>query len=259
MYTSPFLSTSFLNAVLQNIARLPVLRDYFLGQPVMNGEHGMTLSMRVFFHAMWLLQDRSVFRPNKLLDHLGKYSARFRSYEQQDAHEALRILVELLLEEATNSVDNSSDCSSNTSASDSHESFMEKVFLGKLQSCVECEQCHSVSTVEEPFLDISLTLEAQDTEETCSVAGGCYTCTNPIDDIPQMDNKETQQIEKTSPPIVDLWEEEDVHQVTLGLDALFEDSNTDCSSYWDSSREPKGMYVCDENNISLTCVGFSNR
>ncbi|GJD08882.1 Ubiquitin carboxyl-terminal hydrolase 45 [Galdieria sulphuraria] len=238
-------NTCFLNAVLQNIGRLPALRSYFLGQSITSGEHGVTLSLRVFFHTMWLLQDQSIFRPHKLLDHLGKYSSRFRGYEQQDAHEALRVLMESLMEEATVNMDNSSsDSSSHSDSNHNHESWMEKVFLGKLQSCVECEQCHSISTVEEPFLDISLCLETQNTDETCSVAGGCtrnqIICDTAMmsqqsllsvdNAMLSMESNLSEQVmvneeeEKNSPEMISLWEE-DIHQVTLGLDSLFEESN----------------------------------
>ncbi|GJQ11616.1 hypothetical protein GpartN1_g3407.t1 [Galdieria partita] len=262
-------NTCFLNAVLQNIARLPALRSYFLGQPITSGEHGVTLSLRVFFHTMWLLQDCNVFRPNKLLDHLGKYSSRFRGYEQQDAHEALRILMESLIEESTSIVDNSSDCSSNSNS----ESWIEKVFLGKLQSCVECEQCHSVSKVEEPFLDISLSLESQDSNETCAVAGGCYATRNQIfcekNNNPvkneslssAKDNEIERQVndgEANSPEMVSLFEdniqlsrlEEDVDQMTLGLDSLFKESNVEWSDYVSSN--------CSDS-IGEKDVRFSNR
>lgn len=238
-------NTCFLNAVLQNVARLSALRSYFLSQSMPTGEQGLTLSLRVFFHTMWLLQDsnnNSTIRPNKLLDLLGTHSSRFRGFEQQDAHEALRALLESLMEEASTM--------NNTEDTTNSRSWVDDIFLGKLQSCVECEQCHSVSKVEEPFLDISLSLESQDTEETCcSVAGGCHDVTkspnypmntardeNTFPTFPVVLYDNNNNNNNSDPPMVSLFDEEDIHQATLGLDSLFVESNIVTSNHCFSQK-----------------------
>jgi len=244
---------SFLNAVLQNVARLSALRSYFLSQSMPTGEQGLTLSLRVFFHTMWLLQDsnnNSTIRPNKLLDLLGTHSSRFRGFEQQDAHEALRALLESLMEEASTM--------NNTEDTTNSRSWVDDIFLGKLQSCVECEQCHSVSKVEEPFLDISLSLESQDTEETCcSVAGGCHDVTkspnypmntardeNTFPTFPVVLYDNNNNNNNSDPPMVSLFDEEDIHQATLGLDSLFVESNIVTSNHCFSQKNTtQGMYL----------------
>eukprot|EP00871_Galdieria_phlegrea_P003644 jgi/Galph1/4280/GphlegSOOS_G2901.1 len=171
-------NTCFLNAVLQNVARLGPWRRYFLGPSFQSGEGSFTLALRVFFHSMWCLQDRSVLSPKKLLEHLGRQSSRFRGTSQQDSHEALRVIIELLAEETE---EPTKDNNSEQSGSDwDGEETLQSLLFGKLKSCVECEQCHTVSTVEEPFVDISLSLVKEDMLENdsiggCSMAGGCHS------------------------------------------------------------------------------------
>ncbi|KAK9095289.1 hypothetical protein Scep_026758 [Stephania cephalantha] len=86
-------------------------------------------------------------------DHISPF---FRQYEQEDAHEFLQCLLDKL----------DSSCSvmgPNEQNSPQQDSFVKKIFGGRLRSQLRCCNCEHCSNTFEPLIDLSLEIEDVDT------------------------------------------------------------------------------------------------
>lgn len=88
---------------------------------------------------------KSFITPESLFTMIGK-NPRFRGYQQQDAHEFLRYVLDRLDKE----------CLDNYSSSKNHASIINNIFGGTLQNEVNCLECGFRSHKQDPFLDLSL-------------------------------------------------------------------------------------------------------
>ena len=83
-------NTCFFNAVMQCLARVSRLRDYFVVQPEPDGEEGrMTRALQEYMLTQWAMRGPNVFNPHRLFLEIGKRAPRFKGRQQQDSHEAL--------------------------------------------------------------------------------------------------------------------------------------------------------------------------
>eukprot|EP00172_Hildenbrandia_rubra_P004151 Plantae.Rhodophyta-Hildenbrandia_rubra.ctg7857.p1 GENE.Plantae.Rhodophyta-Hildenbrandia_rubra.ctg7857~~Plantae.Rhodophyta-Hildenbrandia_rubra.ctg7857.p1 ORF type:complete len:643 (-),score=122.22 Plantae.Rhodophyta-Hildenbrandia_rubra.ctg7857:2717-4645(-) len=156
-------NTCFLNAIIQTLARNQRLRSYFVDMDIEDdNEQGMTGVIRKFLSDMINLDDRNVYSPKELLNELGKRSFAFKGRDQQDAHEALRIIVDALVEEEVErnkkaGVDSETQKKVRRSL-ELQRSFIESSFTGTMASTITCQECGHSSTVTEPFCDLSVPL-----------------------------------------------------------------------------------------------------
>ena len=99
---------------------------------------------------MLLMQDweRASVEPNALMSAIWKLLPRFRGYQQHDAHEFMRSLLEQVNSELL-ALKPSNGCQGNC---DANSTIVNELFGGKLQSCVECQVCFSKSKKIDPFL-----------------------------------------------------------------------------------------------------------
>merc|ERR1719323_319803 len=101
-----------------------------------------------------LSYSRKVISPEALFLVIWKVVPRFRGYQQQDAHEFLRYMLDRLHTELLHllpCVDHKMRMLRSQS-----NSVVTAVFGGTLQSCVTCLTCHSDSKTDDPFLDLSI-------------------------------------------------------------------------------------------------------
>ena len=117
------------------------------------------------------------FNPGHLFGQVCQRSPQFRGFQQQDAHELLRHLMESLrneevkrqksailkqfgLNEKTDpkTVDSKTKRKLQALGRHSNYTIIDKMFGGHLVSTIVCEQCHHSSQIYEPFLDLSLSL-----------------------------------------------------------------------------------------------------
>jgi ubiquitin C-terminal hydrolase len=92
--------------------------------------------------------------PSAFLGAFGKKYKEFRRMRQQDSHDFLRLLFNLLDEEHSTIVKGKATKES----SSSNKAFHQRSFGGLLVSKVICKACGEVTKMKEPFMDISLPL-----------------------------------------------------------------------------------------------------
>lgn len=92
-------NTCFFNSVMQCLARVADFRDFFVGRPAAPAEGPMTVALRAFFVDAWRVDDNSVHNPGRLFAELGKRNPAFRGRAQQDAHEAMKVVFDAVVEE----------------------------------------------------------------------------------------------------------------------------------------------------------------
>ena len=114
----------------------------------------------------------AVFTPNRLLNSLSRKSCQFRGREQQDSHELLRTLLDLIRTDEirrkrkavlnrlgisdVKNVDDDTKAVVKSYAASCNFTTIDALFGGYLLSTVRCEECDSTSQIFEQFYDLSL-------------------------------------------------------------------------------------------------------
>ncbi|XP_071801065.1 ubiquitin carboxyl-terminal hydrolase 16-like [Asterias amurensis] len=116
----------------------------------------------------------SIVNPRGLFNQICQKASRFKGYQQQDSHELLRYLLDGMraeemkrMQEAilthfdikgskVKSLDDATKKKIKMYGLHCKHTFVDSVFSGQLLSLVHCNECHEVSEVLEPFLDLSL-------------------------------------------------------------------------------------------------------
>lgn len=175
-------NTCFMNAVLQSLSnisqftlyfkRLPSLDTSKLNSPSPTGRNRLyqSRSIKELSDAVMAEELRKVLinltdhgtkgaiSPESLFLVIWKVVPRFRGYQQQDAHEFLRYMLDRLHTELLHLLPNSTfkDSSYFSLGQKSRSSIVTTVFGGMLQSEVRCLNCSVESKKHDPFLDLSL-------------------------------------------------------------------------------------------------------
>eukprot|EP00106_Octopus_bimaculoides_P014590 XP_014782032.1 PREDICTED: ubiquitin carboxyl-terminal hydrolase 45-like [Octopus bimaculoides] len=167
-------NTCFLNAVLQNKAADDVVSGFFffiyifcwllvfsqislsstydaffLFQPpidiVITDAGPLTRSLLKFLHDMSnSSSNNSVIHPDILFGQICKKAPRFKGFQQQDSHELLHTLLDVMRTEEIEY------------CRQAKYTFIDRLFGGHLISTVSCGVCQHMSQIFEPFLDLSL-------------------------------------------------------------------------------------------------------
>ncbi|KAM4795624.1 ubiquitin carboxyl-terminal hydrolase 16 [Rhinophrynus dorsalis] len=188
-------NTCFFNAVMQNLSQTPALRELLnevkasrkavtvqlpdsspsaqMDLKLEQQPGPLTLAMCLFLTEMQETK-KGVVTPKELFSQVCKKAIRFKGYQQQDSQELLRYLLDGMRGEEiqrisvalTKALQNTSekiideedvkkkvkDCEKRRAI----PNFVDHLFGGELTSTVMCDECHTVSLVHEPFLDLSL-------------------------------------------------------------------------------------------------------
>ncbi|KAI9009111.1 hypothetical protein DFJ74DRAFT_686848 [Hyaloraphidium curvatum] len=192
-------NTCFMNAILQALSATELLKDYFSNytppplpssapsaapsvpasssasptsapggpqpRPLtrrMTNLGGVSLSAEfaALIKDMWSSESLSL-SPDSFLQSVWKVVPMFKGYQQQDAQEFLRYLLDRLHNEL--------------SAGD--EGIMMRTFRGVLWNQVTCLRCSRVSSKEDPFLDMSLTIPERFVARRNKLEQKLYPCT----------------------------------------------------------------------------------
>ncbi|XP_063799588.1 ubiquitin carboxyl-terminal hydrolase 2 isoform X2 [Pseudophryne corroboree] len=169
-------NTCFMNSILQCLSNSKDLRDYCLQnsyQRDLNAKACSTAIMKEFAHllqAIWTSSANEVVSPSEFKTQIQRYAPRFMGYNQQDAQEFLRFLLDGLHNEVNRvtvrskyshqDLDHLIDTEKGKQMwkryLEREDSRIVELFVGQLKSSLTCTECGYCSTVFDPFWDLSL-------------------------------------------------------------------------------------------------------
>ncbi|KAM9223748.1 ubiquitin carboxyl-terminal hydrolase 3 [Leptosomus discolor] len=182
-------NTCFMNAILQSLSNIQQFCCYFKELPAVELRNGKTAGRRTYHTrsqgdnnvslveefrktlcALWQ-GSQTAFSPESLFYVVWKIMPNFRGYQQQDAHEFMRYLLDHLhleLQGGFNGVsrsvilqENSGLSASNKCCINGASTVVTAIFGGILQNEVNCLICGTESRKFDPFLDLSLDIPSQ--------------------------------------------------------------------------------------------------
>ncbi|XP_056355751.1 ubiquitin carboxyl-terminal hydrolase 3 isoform X1 [Oenanthe melanoleuca] len=182
-------NTCFMNAILQSLSNIQQFCCYFKELPAVELRNGKTAGRRTYHTrsqgdnnvslveefrktlcALWQ-GNQTAFSPESLFYVVWKIMPNFRGYQQQDAHEFMRYLLDHLhleLQGGFNGVsrsvilqENSNLSASNKCCINGASTVVTAIFGGILQNEVNCLICGTESRKFDPFLDLSLDIPSQ--------------------------------------------------------------------------------------------------
>ncbi|KAI1235044.1 Ubiquitin carboxyl-terminal hydrolase 3, partial [Lamprotornis superbus] len=182
-------NTCFMNAILQSLSNIQQFCCYFKELPAVELRNGKTAGRRTYHTrsqgdnnvslveefrktlcALWQ-GSQTAFSPESLFYVVWKIMPNFRGYQQQDAHEFMRYLLDHLhleLQGGFNGVsrsvilqENSNLSASNKCCINGASTVVTAIFGGILQNEVNCLICGTESRKFDPFLDLSLDIPSQ--------------------------------------------------------------------------------------------------
>nr|XP_057931023.1 ubiquitin carboxyl-terminal hydrolase 3 isoform X1 [Doryrhamphus excisus] len=181
-------NTCFMNAILQSLSNIEQFSCYFKGLPAVALRSGQTAGRRTYhtrsqgdtsvllveelrktFCSLW---QGGAFSPDSLFYAVWKIMPSFRGYQQQDAHEFMRYLLDHLHRELQHNQNGSKETVSpqdglRISSTEGKcclngtPSIVTSIFGGILQNEVNCLICGTESRKFDPFLDLSLDIPSQ--------------------------------------------------------------------------------------------------
>ncbi|XP_056138647.1 ubiquitin carboxyl-terminal hydrolase 3 [Lampris incognitus] len=183
-------NTCFMNAILQSLSNIEQFSCYFKDLPAMALRSGKTAGRRMYHtrsqgdSSVSLVEEfrktlcslwqgsQTAFSPDSLFYAIWKIMPSFRGYQQQDAHEFMRYLLDHLHRELQAGRNGAAhpvspqDCvilpsSAGKCSINGTSTVVTSVFGGILQNEVNCLICGNESRKFDPFLDLSLDIPSQ--------------------------------------------------------------------------------------------------
>ncbi|KAF0880329.1 UBP45 hydrolase, partial [Crocuta crocuta] len=186
-------NTCFFNAVMQNLAQSYILSELMNESkessaklkifpssdshldPLMvelSSPGPLTSALFLFLHSM-KETGKGPLSPKVLFNQLCQKAPRFKGFQQQDCQELLHYLLDAVRMEETKRIQAGilkafNNPTTKTADDDTRKkvkaygregvkmNFIDRIFIGELTSTVMCEECANISTVKDPFIDISL-------------------------------------------------------------------------------------------------------
>ncbi|XP_039986816.1 ubiquitin carboxyl-terminal hydrolase 2a isoform X1 [Xiphias gladius] len=170
-------NTCFMNSILQCLSNTHSLRDYCLHnshrRDLNNNSRTNTALMEEFaklIQTMWTSSSSEAVSPSEFKTQIQRYAPRFVGYNQQDAQEFLRFLLDGLHNEVNRvtvrprgSVEDFDHLPDEEKGKKMWSKYLERedskivdLFVGQLKSSLTCSHCGFCSTVFDPFWDLSL-------------------------------------------------------------------------------------------------------
>ena len=168
-------NTCFFNSVMQNLAHTEAFVGAVIGErEVTEGEEGgakvvfkrtrdirmgpVTKGVAGLLDAMYKYSNTGTYNPSPLFNAISKKYPRYNSYRQQDAHELLMSVLDLISEEQKGDVRGAN-------------TFVEDIFGGLAKSYVRCHACGNVSVSDEQFVCVSVPIPIKYVGECMSERG----------------------------------------------------------------------------------------
>ncbi|NXL91780.1 UBP2 hydrolase, partial [Alectura lathami] len=170
-------NTCFMNSILQCLSNTKELRDYCLQNQYLrdlnNNSRMRTALMSEFaklIQLLWTSSPNDSVSPSEFKTQIQRYAPRFVGYNQQDAQEFLRFLLDGLHSEvnrvlvrpraSNDSLDHLPDDEKSRQMwrryQEREDSRVSDLFVGQLKSSLTCSECGYCSTAFDPFWDLSL-------------------------------------------------------------------------------------------------------
>jgi len=151
-------NTCFLNSVLQSLLYTPGLINYFDNSEIKRKYNPRGICFLIEFNNLIDASKKSKIHsltPKGILNNLKVISKNLKIGRQEDAHEFLLYLLDALEKSCkiyTDTIKSNFIINSNGN----EDNLIQKLFGGKLASCVICLKCKNVSKKNDQYLDISL-------------------------------------------------------------------------------------------------------
>ncbi|ELU02606.1 hypothetical protein CAPTEDRAFT_165719 [Capitella teleta] len=187
-------NTCFMNAVLQSLSNIQTFCGYIQQLPSLEQKMSkkkittrsctegndvfVVEELRKTLVALWQ-GSKAAISPESLFSVIWKVVPRFRGYQQQDAHEFMRYLLDRLHTELMTLIPYNATVRPNSPYVGSplgKSSVVTAIFGGILQSEVNCLICGMESKKHDPFLDISLDIPSKFTCKTPNPKNGEIVC-----------------------------------------------------------------------------------
>lgn len=170
-------NTCFMNSILQCLSNSKELRDYCLQnvyrRDLNHSSRSSTNLMEEFaklIKTMWTAPMNDVVSPSEFKTQIQRYAPRFVGYNQQDAQEFLRFLLDGLHNEVNRVTsrprtqpDDLDHLPDGEKGKEMWKRYLQRedskivdLFVGQLKSSLTCTECGYCSTVFDPFWDLSL-------------------------------------------------------------------------------------------------------
>nr|XP_004667416.1 ubiquitin carboxyl-terminal hydrolase 2 isoform X1 [Jaculus jaculus]XP_045002203.1 ubiquitin carboxyl-terminal hydrolase 2 isoform X1 [Jaculus jaculus] len=170
-------NTCFMNSILQCLSNTRELRDYCLQRLYMrdlshtSSAHSTLMEeFAKLIQTIWTSSPNDVVSPSEFKTQIQRYAPRFVGYNQQDAQEFLRFLLDGLHNEVNRvtvrpklNSDNIDHLPDDEKGRQMWRKYLERedsrigdLFVGQLKSSLTCTDCGYCSTVFDPFWDLSL-------------------------------------------------------------------------------------------------------
>ncbi|ESO89287.1 hypothetical protein LOTGIDRAFT_229162 [Lottia gigantea] len=169
---------------------------------IVPGEAGpLTQSLLSFLQDMNKTGSKSssnnIVNPSPLFGQICKKAPRFKGFQQQDSHELLRYLLDVIRTEEikrcqagilkkfnvnSKTVDDETKIKVKEYGRQVKHTFIDSLFGGQLVSTVMCEECKHISQIFEPFLDLSLPVTEEKPSRPNSMIGTKKKSMDEVDD-----------------------------------------------------------------------------
>ncbi|XP_069080956.1 ubiquitin carboxyl-terminal hydrolase 2 isoform X2 [Pleurodeles waltl] len=179
-------NTCFMNSILQCLSNSKELRDYCLQniyrRDLNQSSRSSTNLMEAFaklIQTMWTAPTNDVVSPSEFKTQIQRYAPRFVGYNQQDAQEFLRFLLDGLHNEVNRVTsrpraqpDDLDHLPDGEKGKEMWKRYLQRedskivdLFVGQLKSSLTCTECGYCSTVFDPFWDLSLPIAKKGYQE----------------------------------------------------------------------------------------------
>jgi ubiquitin carboxyl-terminal hydrolase 3 len=203
-------NTCFMNAVLQSLSNIQSFCGYIKQLPSLepNGTRKkahtrrdkdgddilLAEELRKTLVALWQ-GGKTAISPESLFSVIWKVVPRFRGYQQQDAHEFMRYLLDRLHTELLTLIPTATNNSPFVGLPRGSSTIVTAIFGGILQNEVNCLICGMESKKHDPFLDLSLDIPSHFTAKTPTPKNGepiCHLsdCLSSFTEIEQLEDTE---------------------------------------------------------------------
>lgn len=164
----------YLNSIVQCLSNSLLLTDYIISNKYKEdlnikkhkNEHYLLNSYVSVINNIW--EENQIIKPKSLIENISKFHRSYFSTEQQDSHECLLYILDLLHRSISYEIELSIDDNTNilTNAAletwrlfyEKEYSFIIKIFNGNLINNIKCNSCNLVENIFEPFNNLSIGL-----------------------------------------------------------------------------------------------------